>query len=172
MNTYSGHTVDLLNPDPDTIVIEDIAHHLSQLNRFVGATTFPYSVAAHSIYVSHLVSPEAALDGLMHDAPETYLCDVHSPFKQLLLEYKVFEQRFWEVIADKFGCSKELPSEVKWRDKEAYVKERIELINKPFEEDHDYEDFIDIPVPDRPLSCRAEYLVEKDFLKRFKELSK
>ena len=53
--TYTGKVFDPFNPDPNNIDIEDIAHHLSNLCRFVGSTFRFYSVAEHSLMISHLV---------------------------------------------------------------------------------------------------------------------
>jgi hypothetical protein len=116
MTTSSGNKVDLLNPDPSTILIEDIAHHLSQVNRYTGASRFPYSVAQHSYLMSTMVSPENSLAALLHDATEAYLGDVSSPLKQLLPDYRAIEDRFWRVISDKFGVPYILPEEVKLAD--------------------------------------------------------
>ncbi len=60
MQTCTGQKVDPFNPDPDTINIEDIAHHLSMLCRFTGAVKKFYSVAEHSWLLSRFVSPENA----------------------------------------------------------------------------------------------------------------
>lgn len=68
METWSGKRIDLLNPNPDQIDITDIAHHLSIINRFTGATRCPYSVAQHSLYVSMLLPESLQLHGLLHDA--------------------------------------------------------------------------------------------------------
>jgi hypothetical protein len=69
-----------------TIAIEDIAHHLSLINRFTGATSRPYSVAEHSLLCCEIAaragaSPVVQLAALMHDAHETYVTDLSSPAK-------------------------------------------------------------------------------------------
>lgn len=131
MLTNSGGRVDLPEPAPEQILIQDIAHHLSYINRFTGATTSPYSVASHSLYVSRLLAhlgPEMELAGLMHDAPEAYLGDVSSPLKRLLPEYKRIEANFWRVIAEKWGLPKTLPAEVHEADRNAYFAERTVLM--------------------------------------------
>ena len=66
--------------------ISDIAHQLSMINRFHGATSRPYSVAEHSLLVSRIIqvqghSPSVQLAGLMHDAHEIYTQDLASPAK-------------------------------------------------------------------------------------------
>lgn len=81
METWLGNAVDLLNPHPASIDIEDIAHHLSLTNRFTGAIRCPYSVAQHSLYVSMMLSGPDQLHGLLHDAHEAYLGDISTPLK-------------------------------------------------------------------------------------------
>jgi len=79
MVTRSGLQYFFLCPDPSMITIGDIAHHLSRLNRFNGASERPYNVAQHSILVAQNVPPEYALCGLLHDAHEAYIGDLISP---------------------------------------------------------------------------------------------
>lgn len=128
ISTYTGKTVDLLNPNPDDLCIEDIAHHLSLMNRFYGSTRRPYSVAAHSIYMAqHLVVPELAWQALMHDADEAYLGDVVKPLKQALPEYIEIESNFWAVLAEKFNLPVSLDERVHAADKLACQIENYQL---------------------------------------------
>jgi uncharacterized protein len=67
--------------------IEDIAHHLAQINRFTGACFRPYSVAEHSLLVERIGASRGASPGLrmallMHDAHEAYTTDLASPAKR------------------------------------------------------------------------------------------
>lgn len=120
IRTVSGQYVNLLDPDPDTILIEDIAHGLAHQCRFAGQIRKFFSVAQHSVYVSIGVSeyhPEQALAALLHDASEFILMDVPSPLKQLLPEYKVIENRLMGVIARKFGFEYPLDESVKTIDR-------------------------------------------------------
>ena len=86
----SGRRLDLLNPSPMDIEIEDIAHGLSFVARWNGQTfgKFPYSVAEHSVFVEKLffkinpqISPKWRLAALLHDAPEYVIGDMISPVK-------------------------------------------------------------------------------------------
>lgn len=75
-----------LAPDARPVLIEDIAHHLSLINRFTGATKRPYSVAEHSLLCADIahrmnLSPLVQLCALMHDAHEAYTTDLSSPAK-------------------------------------------------------------------------------------------
>src|SRR5579872_2947230 len=84
IQTASGLEFPLFEPRLDAINIEDIAHGLSMICRFTGQCARFYSVAEHSVHVSHLVPREDAAWGLLHDAAEAYLGDVASPLKKHL----------------------------------------------------------------------------------------
>ena len=130
ITTFTGKLIDLVDPQPNDICIEDIAHHLSLVNRFAGSTIYPYSVAAHSVYVSMLVPLRCAKQALMHDAQEAYIGDVTSPLKKALPDYQRIEAVFSDVIADKFGLDRIMDPEVKIADRIAYATER-ELLLTP-----------------------------------------
>ncbi|MEW6648186.1 MAG: hypothetical protein AB1450_13385 [Pseudomonadota bacterium] len=90
IETYTGLTVDLANPDPRTISADDIAHALSRIQRFGGHTNVPYSVAQHSVLVAEIAhrlypSPDGLLErqALLHDAQEAYLGDMVHPLKTI-----------------------------------------------------------------------------------------
>lgn len=101
--TRSGHNINFDAPDPDTILIGDIAHALSLVNRYAGHTPFPYSVAQHCVLASLVAPPGLELQALMHDAQEAYVVDLPSPLKQLLPGYREVERRMEVVIREKFG---------------------------------------------------------------------
>src|SRR6185503_7668082 len=94
----SGRRLDLLNPSPLDVEIEDIAHGLARVARWNGQTRGPhaFSVAQHSVLVERLVadlsprlSREARLMALLHDAPEYVVGDLISPFKAAIgVNYK------------------------------------------------------------------------------------
>lgn len=118
IRTFSGNYVDVFNPDPATITIEDIAHHLSNQCRFSGALPEFYSVAQHSYLTSYLVEQEHKLAALLHDAAEAYLVDIPSPIKREIRDYAALEDGLMEVIANKFGFAYPLHPSVKAADKE------------------------------------------------------
>lgn len=117
VRTYTGIALNVLNPNPEDICIEDIAHALSNQCRFGGHTTKFYSVAEHSIHCADMVGPEYALAALMHDAGEAYLVDVPSPIKIVLPQYIEIEDRLMRVIAGKYGFEWPMHHMVKRADK-------------------------------------------------------
>jgi len=118
----SGRRLDLLNPSPLDIEIEDIAHGLARVARWNGQTDgeHAFSVAQHSLLVETIVSelepkldPRFRLAALIHDAPEYVIGDLISPFKAALsLDYRAFEAKLLAAIHLRFGLPVELPAEV------------------------------------------------------------
>lgn len=80
---FSGRYVDLTQAEPAEVDIIDIAWALGHTNRFTGHAG-SYTVADHSVLVSHLVPIEHAPRALLHDAAEAYLGDLSWPLKQVL----------------------------------------------------------------------------------------
>ena len=103
IRTYTGIYIDLLDPSPEDIRIEDIAHALAQVPRFAGHLKHPYSVAQHSIFCSRLAPPELKLQALLHDASEAYISDIPSPIKKHLTSYKIIERRLMDAIEERFN---------------------------------------------------------------------
>lgn len=127
IETWSGLDLYLPDPDLESICIEDIAHALSKICRFAGHVDRFYSVAEHSINVSLIVPRELRLQALLHDATEAYICDIPTPFKRMIPEYKVLEDNLWEAISRKYGVDFELHKEVKWADRTLLLTERDAL---------------------------------------------
>ncbi len=113
IRTVSGLYVDVFNPDPDTIIIEDIAHSLSMQCRFGGHLPRFYSVAQHCVHCCDMISAPFKIDGLLHDASEAYILDFPKPIKDQIQEYKSVEDNLMKVIAAKFGFQYPLREEVK-----------------------------------------------------------
>ncbi len=83
--TYTGKSFDLLNPKPEMVCIEDIAHSLAFQCRYTGHTQGFYSVAQHCVLMAENEDlPGDPLQKLLHDAAETYIGDIAKPWKQLL----------------------------------------------------------------------------------------
>jgi 5'-deoxynucleotidase YfbR-like HD superfamily hydrolase len=85
--TFTGRKFWPLDPSPDDVDVQDIAHALSNMCRWTGHIREFYSVAQHACMVADLVSSfgkQHALAGLHHDSAEAYLSDICSPTKQFL----------------------------------------------------------------------------------------
>ena len=112
------------DPRAEEIMIEDVAHALSRINRFTGHILPEfYTVAEHCCRVSDLLCAlypgerRLHLEGLLHDAPEFSISDLNTPLKRdpLLRGYKLIEERIRLAFAERFG----LPAEPDPRVKEA-----------------------------------------------------
>ncbi|MEM9809805.1 MAG: HD family hydrolase [Pseudomonadota bacterium] len=118
----SGRRLDILDPSPLDVEIEDIAHGLARVARWNGQTTgvLPFNVAQHSVVVADLclqMKPdwkrEWRLAALLHDAPEYVIGDMISPFKAVLGgNYKTVEAGLQRAIHLRFGLPAELPEQV------------------------------------------------------------
>jgi 5'-deoxynucleotidase YfbR-like HD superfamily hydrolase len=125
----SGRRLDLLDPTPVDVEIEDIAHGLAFVARWNGQTRgdFPYSVAEHSLLVEEIFArtnpnagPAGRLTALLHDAPEYVIGDMISPVKAAVgPEYVVLEKRLSAAIHIRFGLPAETPARLKKRIKAA-----------------------------------------------------
>jgi hypothetical protein len=119
----SGRRLDLLDPSPMDIEIEDIAHGLARVARWNGQTTgeHGFSVAQHSLVVEEIAAhiqptlePRWRLAALLHDASEYVIGDMISPFKAALgVSYKEFEERLEHAIHARFGLPAKTPVPIK-----------------------------------------------------------
>jgi hypothetical protein len=137
----SGRRLDLLDPSPLDIEIEDIAHGLARVARWNGQTKgdHAFSVAQHCVLVEAIASQvnkefdkHSRLMALLHDAPEYVVGDMISPFKAALgLDYKAFENRLLSAIHIRFSLPPKTPSEceteIKAADKMAAYLEATQL---------------------------------------------
>lgn len=130
IQTYTGKQFYLNNPQLGDIDIYDIAHHLAQICRFVGACRWFYSVAQHSIFVSHRVPEEFALWGLMHDSAEAYMGDLTTGAKKDMHLFKEMEQKILHAIAGCFNLEWPMPEIVKEADLRALATERRDVMRK------------------------------------------
>jgi hypothetical protein len=158
----SGRRLDLLDPSPFDIEIEDIAHGLARVARWNGQThgDHAFSVAEHCILVEDCmaqmkpgISARWRLAALLHDAPEYVIGDLISPFKAAVgLDYKALENRLQAAIHVRFGLPAQLPEEItfliKQADKAAAFFEATQLAGFSVEE---AEDFFGSPRGLRPV---------------------
>lgn len=173
MRTYSGRFLDPFDLKQKDIDIVDIAHHLSHICRFNGATRYHYSVAQHSVLVAahmkhelRLSRPDELLQGLLHDASEAYLCDIPRPIKHTpeFTFYREMEENVMMVIAQFFSLDWPFVAEVKKADDAVLVAEGLELMN------HVYSGF-GLPSSQKIYSLSPEE-AEEEFLGAFREYTK
>lgn len=180
----SGRRLDLLDPSPLDVEIEDIALGLSRVARWNGQTNgdWAYTVAQHSLLVEELVSAlkkdlptQWHLAALLHDGPEYVVGDLITPFKAAVGPgYKDLERRLQSAVHLRFGLPASLPLAIgkliKRADKMAAYLEATQLAG--FSE-KDAQRILGRPrnlievklVSDKPEAAR------RAFLKRFAELS-
>lgn len=144
--TYTGGIFWPLDPRPDEVLIEDIAHALSLTCRFGGHCRVFYSVAQHSVEMAEVLvlgrsiwshgrtdddSKRLAFYCLMHDAAEAYVGDLVAPLKRHLPDFQAAEARVWKAIAQRFVLPYELPQEVKRADLVMLATEARDLMKQP-----------------------------------------
>ena len=125
----SGRRLDLLDPTPMDIEIEDIAHGLAFVARWNGQTMgdYAYSVAEHSLLVETLfgrIAPKAPpkwrLAALLHDAPEYVIGDMISPVKAAVGPgYGTLDERLEAAVHIRFGLPAKVPAQIKRQIKKA-----------------------------------------------------
>jgi 5'-nucleotidase len=144
----SGRRLDLLDPSPADIAIEDIAHGLARVARWNGQTLgdHAFSVAQPALLVTDIagaLNPACErrwlLAALLHDAPEYVIGDLISPFKAAVgLDYRAFEKRLLRAIHLAFGLPEDLPepvpADIKHADRVAAYHEATALAGFSVEE--------------------------------------
>ncbi|HEY0233856.1 MAG TPA: HD family hydrolase, partial [Afipia sp.] len=118
----SGRRLDLLDPSPLDIEVEDIAHGLARVARWNGQThgAHIFSVAQHTLLVEAVLRAQTPrvdhrirLAAMLHDAPEYVIGDMISPFKAVIGgSYKQVEKRLLSAIHVRFGLPAILPDEI------------------------------------------------------------
>ena len=181
----SGRRLNLLDPSPMDIEIDDIAHGLARVARWNGQTTgqFAFSVAQHCVLVERILAGQMPglearwrLAALLHDGPEYVIGDMISPFKGAIGDsYKAIETSLLEAIHIRFGLPPRLPQkitqQIKRADQTAAFSEAVDLAG------------FDEPEARRILSYRRKARTgplcalppesaKADFLARFYTLSK
>lgn len=133
----SGRRLDLLDPSPLDVEIEDIAHGLARVARWNGQTKgeHAFSVAQHCVLVERITADlnprltrEVRLMALLHDAPEYVIGDLISPFKVVIgTDYKALELKLQSAIHLRFGLPAKLPAAL------ATLFKKADLISAYFE---------------------------------------
>lgn len=163
---HSGKKFHILKPALREIDIVDISWALSHICRFTGHTQSFYSVAQHCCHVSDILPDDLKLQGLMHDAQESYVNDLAQPIKQYLPQYKELELRIEQVVARKFGLAFPMPAAVKTADMTMLVTEMRDVMRNTDYHLHPFKPLTQRIKPWPSTKARIE------FLRRFKTLSK
>jgi uncharacterized protein len=183
----SGRRLDLLDPSPLDIEVEDIAHGLARVARWNGQThgAHIFSVAQHTLLVEAVlrahkprIDHRVRLAAMLHDAPEYVIGDMISPFKAVIGgSYKLVEKRLLAAIHIRFGLppqlAAEIESQIKLADMGAAYLEATHLAGfSPTEAKRLFG-----RDPALPHAIEASYMTpwpagkaEKQFLARFKTL--
>jgi 5'-nucleotidase len=183
----SGRRLDLLDPSPLDVEIEDIAHGLARVARWNGQTegAHIFSVAQHALLVEALArAKQPRLDAvgrravLLHDAPEYVIGDMISPFKAVIGDsYKAVEKRLLAAIHLRFGLPAKLPESlqalIKAADRSAAFLEATRLAGFKTEEARKFFG----PAPKFSAAIERDYLTpwpaetaEARFRERFAKL--
>ena len=183
----SGRRLDLLDPTPVDIEIEDIAHGLAFVARWNGQTNgdFAYSVAEHSLLVEVLfrrIAPKAPpkwqLAALLHDAPEYVIGDMISPVKAGVGPgYKDLDIRLNSAIHIRFGLPATIPASVKRQIKKAdNISAWMEATSIAGFTEAEANKFFGKPdqalIGDLTIVLRAPVETRRDFTQRYEHLSR
>ena len=179
----SGRRLDLLNPSPLDIEIEDIARGISRVARWNGQTSgeYPLSVAQHSVIVAELLKSynenieiKWQLAALLHDAAEYIISDMITPLKSFLgEEYIQLEEKIQSAINIRFSLPGEIPKKIykliKNCDRQTAYIEAIQLAGFTLKE---AKKTLKMPklIPHYKIIPISANKAEKLFLKKFKEL--
>lgn len=185
LKTAYGGTIHPFDLKPEEVNITEVASSLSKMVRWGGQIHKFYSVAAHSIQVSHWVkvfggTSQEQLIGLLHDVSESLGCgDLPTPIKKFIPDYVDMEDAMQEIIMSKYGLPYPYPEIVHKADHAALIHEAVNLKDKdsfwsiqleklgtidPYIEDQ-------VSSPSNYLSPTLHMNVMHDkFLYRFKEL--
>ncbi|QIW89863.1 putative 5'-nucleotidase [Bacillus phage Izhevsk] len=154
--TYTGKAFDYNNITKESICVDDIAHSLAHINRFVGHSSRPYSVGEHVLWCLYMAkelgySTRLQLLTLIHDFEEAYTGDCPTPLKVLLPEFSVIAKKVENAIYEHIGI--EPPTA-----EEKYLIKRIDLTMLAIEmrdltlhayhefvDEHTYTDFLNSP---------------------------
>ena len=180
----SGRRLDLLDPTPVDIEIEDIAHGLAFVARWNGQTKgeFPYSVAEHSLLVEEIFtrrsaapSPKWQLAALLHDAPEYVIGDMISPVKSAIgAHYGELDGRLSAAIHLRFSLPSVIPAkikaDIKKADKISAWLEATQIAGFSHAEANRFFGIPEAELSQLEIRLRAPADVRRDFLRRHEAL--
>lgn len=123
INTFTRKKVNLLDPSPEQIDIQDIAKGLAYKAHFSGQTPFYFSIAQHSCLVCDLIprqyteaNPIILMEALLHDGSEAYIGDMVKPLKVHLPDFQRIETKLQQVVFEAFGLTGEYKKFIKTYD--------------------------------------------------------
>ncbi len=163
----SGEFYSYIDVENNKFTIEDVALGLSNICRYTGQVKKHYSIAQHAYIVSYVVDQEFALDGLCHDNSESFLCDIPTPLKALLPEYKAMEHKHEAEMFKRLGLQFPMHPCIKKADTEVFCAELRDL--KPKHSHWDKYSHIDVSHVPHIIPWTAEK-ARKMYLKRFYQL--
>lgn len=169
MQTYTGEKFYPLDPRPEEVNEQDIAHALSLICRYGGHSLAFYSVAEHCVLLSLAVPSEFALWALLHDAAEAYVGDMVRPLKRMLPHYSVIEDGVLAAILRRFDVEVgPIPDEVKEADNRIILTERAAVMQ------HTEEQWAESGLEPLPvaISCWDPGYAERRYLQRLEELTR
>lgn len=177
----SGRRLNLLDPSPLDIEIEDIAHGLARVARWNGQTVgrHSFSVAQHSLLVHDIclqfrpgLPAKWKLAALLHDAPEYVVGDLISPFKAAVgIDYKAFELKLLAAIHIRFGLPPQIPHAIEALIKRADVASAfLEATQLAGFEEKEARKFFGSPRGLKPiiLNPRPAHEIQKHYLEVFR----
>lgn len=169
MQTYLGKQFWPIDPRPEDVYIEDIAHALSMVCRYNGHCNNFYSVSEHSVHIARALrkeyGSEIALWGLLHDASEAYISDINRPTKPYLENYVEIESKIMTAICIRFHLPIREPKEVKIADNAILVDELCQNMTEPP---------VEWNIPDKGLGVKLQFWspqrAKTEFLTEFTSL--
>lgn len=173
ITTYTGIHFYPASPRMEDLCIADIAHALSMICRGNGQVKIFYSVGEHCINCAEEAlargyGSRVALACLLHDASESYMSDVPSPFKKYIRDYITLEDHLLELIYQKYLGSElreEERSLLKKIDKELLAYDLYYLLGEGRKED-----LVPLMKPYK-YGRNSFQQVEEQYLQLFRKLS-
>ena len=164
ITTFRGQKFYYDSEDTQSINIEDIAHALANTCRFSGHSLDFYSVAEHSVWVSKLC--DDPIEGLLHEGEEAYLCDLPSPLKRILPDYRAMQDRVRKRVCEAFQLTYPFSEDLKDCDWAQLKTEAKSLLVAHFP----FEDFPTKKVSPYVPLCLDPEEAEVQFLRRYHEI--
>lgn len=135
IETRSGRKFHFMDPKPEAVDIQDIAHALGNFCRYCGHTARFYSVAEHCVLMVRAAekagrNAQDLLTILLHDASEAYIGDMTRPLKQQIPLFKVIEDRIHFAVSKRFGLHWPHPEWLKDMDNRILHDERRQAMVK------------------------------------------